>query len=156
MPSFSTEFQGFKDQIRALGVNLTFLYPKTLKYPSWASSAVGKAQRQKEWEEKTKDLPLAVGIEWLTGGRTGGNCYQDTPEYSSLDPEQEPEFGDLDKILEWACPNLTFLAYKRLMREVLKTGTRYEDEYYGNHSIYGQKWVVLEDLHKWLLKEQLP
>ena len=156
MSSFSTrDLQSFIEKIRSLAVDLTFLYPKDLRCPGWASSDTERIQKKKEWEQKTKNLPLAFGIEWISGGQGGGNCYDDQPIHYPVESSPEPDFTDLDRILEHICPDLGFLTYKRLRSEIVQVGFRNETEYYGNWTRYSQKWVKVEDLHKWLLKEGL-
>lgn len=80
--------------------------------------------------------------EWITGGQSGGSCWGDDAD-RPVEPEPEPEFADLDAILETICPNITFLQYKRIIASVVSRGGRSAREYYGNYTDYGVKTVRL-------------
>jgi hypothetical protein len=93
---------------------------------------------------------LKLKVEWMTGGAWGGNCWDDSdPSSYGPDPEKEPEFEVLDEILERVAPTIGFLQYKTLMQRV-KYDTRTVYEYYGNHTSYGIKEILIEDVWEFL------
>jgi hypothetical protein len=84
--------------------------------------------------------------EWCSGGISGGNCWGDDGHYAA-EGESEPEFTDLDNILNEICPNITYLQYKKLISKVIKEDSYTQHEYYGNSSNYSYKTVLLKDLY---------
>mgnify|MGYP003681964579 CR=1 FL=1 len=98
----------------------------------------------------TKATVNQLEITWMTGGAWGGNCWDDSdPGSYCPDPEPEPEFTDLDQILEKIAPNLTFLQYKRLMSKV-QYDTSTNHEYYGNHTTYASRSIQIDDIWDFL------
>lgn len=77
-------------------------------------------------------------IEWTTGGTAGGSWRDDGTEdkHYGVEGEPEPEFEALDKLLEFLCPSITFLQYKK-MSGIIKRESRHENEYYGNSTEHG-------------------
>ena len=97
-----------------------------------------------------------IEIEWVVGGQSGGSCWDtDRHVYFPKDADPEPEFKQLDSILAKVCPNITYLEYKRLAATVVQTYDYCYNDYYGNYTEYRKKYVVLEDLYNYLLKESL-
>jgi hypothetical protein len=95
-------------------------------------------------------------VEWVSGGISGGSCWDDSSEnHYAIDPSPEKELNDLDAILTTICPNLTFLQYKRLAGKVIKQDSRTENEYYGNSTVYSYKYVKLKDLYDALIEIEL-
>ena len=95
-------------------------------------------------------------IEWCIGGQSGGSCYDtDDHVYHPIDPDTEPEFNDIDKILEVLAPDISFIQYKSIVRDVLKQNTKKQNDYYGNHSNYAVKYILLEELFEALQKRDL-
>ena len=89
-----------------------------------------------------------IRVEWMIGGQGGGSCYGG--EHYSLDSEPEPEFEDLDILLEVFNPTITYLQYKKLTREILGIGERRNNDYYGNYTVYGVKKIYLDKLYSYL------
>ncbi len=87
--------------------------------------------------------------EWITGGITGGNCWDNQTHLRESD--QEPEFSSLDKILENLYPNITFLQYKKLMK-LVKTTEYISSGYYGNYEEYRVEYIILQDLYDSLVE----
>lgn len=89
---------------------------------------------------------------WLTGGRIGGSCW-DTgdPVFDSVDSEKEPEFSELNVVLEELCPSITYLHYQKLVKFVT-FDSESQDEYYGNYSVYSIKRLKVEDLWDFLVE----
>lgn len=70
---------------------------------------------------------------WSLGG-AHGNCWDSNMYYS--DPEPQPEFVKLDDLLSKLCPNITFLQYKKIMRECVTIEEETYGEYYGGYCKY--------------------
>lgn len=85
------------------------------------------------------------------GGTSGGSCW-DTGDndnhYGYTVSHGDIEIECLEAILADICPQITFLQYKRLTREMdaefLETS---ENEYYENSSDYQQRVVKMGDLY---------
>lgn len=93
----------------------------------------------KPWEQE----PSLI-LTWSTGGISGGSCWGgENHAYSSGEPE--PQWDDLDRILEHFCPNISFIRYKGIMR-LTKTDSYSIDEYYGNSRDYAMRVLKLTDL----------
>lgn len=130
------KFQEFLDRVEALGITYY-----TVKDPPRCS-----------WDKRESDpCDPYLFLEWETGGIRGGSCW-DTGEghdphrpYTTDNPE--PEFTDLDKILEDVCPNINFLKYKTLASKVITYSSRTQNEYYGNHTSYMIKKLDLTKLY---------
>lgn len=90
---------------------------------------------------------LNYTVQWTTGGLTGGSCYGDSAD-RPVEPEPEPELYTLDEILMEECPNLTFLEYRRMMRDdkLIVRRTWEDREYYGNFYAQASKQVDLDVL----------
>ena len=95
----------------------------------------------------------ALILSWCTGGITGGSCWGgENHAYSS--GEVEPDWEDLDRILEHFCPNITHLKYKAVMRS--STTDDYEvGEYYGNSRNYALRVMKIKDLWEVLNEKKL-
>lgn len=93
--------------------------------------------------------------EWTVGGIGGGSCWDDgtgrDPHYS-IQGEVEPEFTAIDAVLFEVCPNLSFLQYRKLMADVMKTDMYTIGEYYGNSTSYACKSISLRDLFNKLIE----
>lgn len=98
------------------------------------------------------DDEKCIKVEWRVGGQGGGSCWDDgeTDRHYPLDADPEEELTELDKILEIFAPNLTFLQYKKLTREVVTRGSRTQNDYYGNYTSYASKSVNLEVLYRFI------
>ena len=93
-----------------------------------------------------------IQVSWCTGGMSGGSCWDDGTEdhHYGVSSSPEPEFEDLDTIMEKLYPEITFMIYKRMAQAIIKT-TEYTDiEYYGNYYEYTVKYVDLTDLYEFL------
>lgn len=93
--------------------------------------------------------------EWRTGGVSGGSCWDEgESRHYPVSGEPEPDFTDLDAVLEALCPNIPYLQYKKLL-PLIKSDERTEYEYYGNSTTYGFKVLKLSDLYNELVKLKL-
>ncbi len=102
------------------------------------------------------DSGLTFSNSWSMGG-TAGSCYDklgDPPLIvgSEMEPEDPKEF---DVILENLTPNLTFMQYKGIVRDVMVRKEVYHHDYYGGHTTEGHKGFNIKDLYDALVKRNL-
>jgi hypothetical protein len=64
---------------------------------------------------------------WSCGG-TWGNCWGDKGD---IQPDKQPEFTTLDKLLEYVCPNISYIQYKNIFKECVGIDEYKESDYYG-------------------------
>lgn len=95
-----------------------------------------------------------LSMKWSTGGMSGGSCWGDeaTPYSNDYTPKC---FLSLDKLIEMLCPNISFLVYKELERELVNEDSTTDYEWYGNLNNYAVKTVDLKDLLMFLLEKEL-
>lgn len=87
---------------------------------------------------------------WCVGGVGGGNCWTDDGHYD-LAADPEPDLEVLDKILERAAPNITYLQYKKLSK-MIKTEDYSQNEYYGNYTNYRKKYISVDDIWNMIME----
>ena len=92
-----------------------------------------------------------IGIKWSMGG-TYGSCWDDIQRQVSGDIE--PEFTEIDEVLEKLCPNITFLQYKLLMGKLLNVDETNEGDYYGGSIAYGMKYIRIRELYNYLKEKK--
>lgn len=85
-------------------------------------------------------------VEWRVGGLTGGSCWGDDAN-QPVDADPEPDMEYLDSFLEKIAPNITFLQYKKLLRETVTYDTYSDNDYYGNYSNYSVKKITFDALY---------
>jgi len=110
------------------------------------------------WDDYTRKYYAKTGykiaVEWTVGGQSGGSCWDDgEATHYAIDTEPEPEFDDLDKLLEQIFPAISYLQYKVLNRELVVVTEKHENDYYGNYTNYQRKTVDLGDLYDYLEKK---
>lgn len=100
--------------------------------------------------------------EEYTGGITGGSCWDSsdsvhshyTNESGAIDAIKG--FDEIfDNILTETCPNITFIQYKNIYNDVIKTATRTEYEYYGNTSDYLCVYCEVHQMYEALVQKEL-
>jgi hypothetical protein len=84
---------------------------------------------------------------WCTGG-SYGSCWSD--KLSPVTPDDQPEFEALDELLTKICPNVTFLQYKKIMRDCVRTEESYESDYYGGGCTYNRYVCDMKRLYETL------
>ena len=84
-----------------------------------------------------------IGVSWSLGG-TSGNCFDD--QVSSISPDAEPEFTEIDSVLEHYCPYLSYTQYKYMHNKLLHKDQKYESDYYSGGITYGYKYIYLDEL----------
>ena len=102
---------------------------------------------------KKPDDRYYIQVDWTTGGMTGGSCWGGG--LHPVDPEPPEELVDLDKILTIVCPNISFLQYKALCSELVKTESYTNSEYYGNYYNKVQKILFIDDLYSYLTEHKM-
>lgn len=109
-------------------------------------------------EGKTQTLEPdrdAIKREVCVGGSEGGSCWNDAPSvgYRTGADINDATYDDLDNILEKFAPQVTFLQYKKLVKELSSpTDTRaggYSD-FYGNGTDMETQYIFLDDLAKYI------
>lgn len=100
-----------------------------------------------------KERKNIIYVKWTTGGMTGASCYDTgTARMRPTESEPEPEFNEIDKILEIFSPNINFLQYKNLLTEVIEREEDGYSDFYGNYDKYGIKLIDMRKLFDALLK----
>ena len=90
-----------------------------------------------------------IYMRWITGGVTGGSCWGGELRHYEGDPE--PDFVALELVLNELKPNLTFLQYRKIERELIHTNEEGDrTDYYGNRDDYMVKYVILPELINYL------
>lgn len=141
-------FDAFLAAIKAAGIKqpsyLPFTAEKVFLYPPRHS--------RRSWSDPI-DPPPFIAQYWDAGGVSGGSCW-DSSDPQPYDGDAPPTtFPELVKVLHATVPNLTFLQYQMLEATgVIKTGEETQYEYYGNHTTYGYRIVVLRDLYDKLVE----
>jgi hypothetical protein len=74
---------------------------------------------------------------WCAGG-TCGSCFHEG--LSQITADERPEFYELDDLLEEICPTITFIHYKKLIKECVEIESNYERDFYGGGCTYNN-WV---------------
>lgn len=88
-----------------------------------------------------------IKIEWSLGG-TAGNCWDDS--LSEIESDSEPEFTVLDEILEEFWPDIKYLQYKKLIKNICESGTKSDGDYYGGNTTIAYRKINLIDLYQYI------
>lgn len=104
---------------------------------------------------KNQDINLDehyLYIQWVIGGVTGGSCWDSGDEdyHYKIDTEKELTFTDLINVLEKINPIISYSKYVELEKNIIKSDSRRDYEYYGNYTDYKYKYVLLRDLFNFL------
>lgn len=84
-----------------------------------------------------------------SGGGTWGNCWGGS---GTISAEEPCEFTQLDELLENACPNITFMQYKKIINHCVETDEYYDSDYYGGCETIFFKKCNVKDLYDLLLE----
>lgn len=93
-----------------------------------------------------------ISSKWCLGGVTGN--YNGDSYPVSADPQ--PDFEELDELLEMICPNITYLQYKKLSKNCIKIEEEEEYEYYGSHYTYAHYECDLDIFSRFLKDMNIP
>ena len=110
---------------------------------TFASSYIIKNVLHVDWENGSSDH---YEVTWVIGGMTGGSCWGDSP-LQHVSSEEEPPLTQLDNFLETNFPNLTFVAYKRIISDLVVEDEYTNTEYYGNYTIHKVKRIDFKQLY---------
>jgi hypothetical protein len=130
-----------------------------MRYEEFQDKMVALGHTKNEWVNRQRSTEPAEEIEihWCTGGQSGGSCWGG--QHYAVSGEPEPEFQELDEILEAVCPHITFLQYKRVCQEVIVFEENAQghggSDYYGNYRTYSSKTVNLRKLYDTLVEKEL-
>lgn len=106
-----------------------------------------------EWDIREKNV---IELQWVVGGMTGGNCWGDDAN-ESVSPEPAKSIDSvMDLIFEELCPDIKFMTYRRIMRELECEPTKStSSEYYGNYTDYHKITVDLQRLYDLMIENRL-
>lgn len=110
-----------------------------------------KSEYASRWENSRKDVEGAIPVlhySWVTGGITGGGCWDGMRPDTPVSADKEPETSALDEVLEEFWPDISYLQYKKLMLPLWKEGSDGYSDYYGNSTEYTTKTMPLADLYE--------
>jgi hypothetical protein len=97
------------------------------------------------------EVPLGLYNQWNVDGASGGSCWGDPA--TRITPDPEPDFTDLDAILEETYPEISYLKHKALMRkDIFEIDSGEYQEYYGNWTAYKRKTLNLDNLYDALIE----
>lgn len=115
---------------------------------------VTKKEEWQIWAKKTfcTDGQYYESSTWCTGG-SSGNCWNDNMYRVESSPQ--PEFDELDAVLEEKIPGLTFLQYKSILREAVEIETKDIPDYYGGCVGYAYYICDLRKLYEFLKDRDL-
>lgn len=93
-----------------------------------------------------------IGFAVRTGGNSGGSCWGGEASY---EPESDVNLQNeyLDKVLEVIAPDVTYLTYRKIEKNLIHKTEYVKREYYGNDDRYYVELVVVKDLVQ-ILKEK--
>lgn len=86
-----------------------------------------------------------IGFAVRTGGHSGGNCWGGEASYEA--ESHVNLYNDyLDKILEAIAPEVTYLTYRKIEKNIIKNLEYTKYEYYGNDDIYHVQLIPIKEL----------
>lgn len=108
----------------------------------WISDLLEKLEYG-EWQIKQVVDSLEMkSSSWCLGGTWGSW----DGSSGTVSAESPLEFHEFDRLLEVACPNIGFLAYKKLKRETCTLVTNEENDYYGGRTSNSQHICNIQKL----------
>lgn len=84
-----------------------------------------------------------------TGGRIGGNCWNDNGAHRYEEDIPTDHFKVLDMVLELLKPGLTYLQYKKI-ENMIHDNEETEYEYYGNCTDWKVEYIIVSQLEAYL------
>ena len=108
-------------------------------------------------DKEPAEMNHHLSSEWYVGGMSGGSCWNTGDEELTWSSSglSEPDFDDLDKVIETILPDISYMKYRKLVSGIIQYSERSENEYYGNTSEYKIKRVRLGDLYKRMVELEL-
>lgn len=106
-----------------------------------------------EWDIRENGL---IEIRWIVGGMEGGSCWNDGAN-ERISPEPAKTIDSvMDLIFEAVCPDIKFMMYRRIMRELECEPTKdTANDYYGNYTEYHKITVDLGRLYDLMIENRL-
>jgi len=142
--------------IKTLQTELGFSVPTYVERDPKARVDWNTAYNERYWFTdsglKLYDKAPALINSWETGGVSGGSCWESSNPQPYSSGKTEPEWTDLNQILEHFAPEISFLKYKMLMG-VTKVDTRTQSEYYGNCTDYNVRILPLKTIYEFLCEK---
>lgn len=96
-----------------------------------------------------KEKRLVIYMRYETGGVSGGSCWDDSDPQPYSNSDDNKDFIALDVFLTQICPNITFLQFREIER-LIHSNYKTKWEYYGNQTNYEIKYIVIEEIFKYL------
>lgn len=121
---------------------------RDLAVPEWTEAF--KKLNQGWIKPKIQDRNWIESYDWTTGGDDGGSCWDTGDRRSSpVTGEREPEFTQLNDLLEQVAPAITFLQFRKI-EAIIEQDSWTNHEYYGNYYCKAKKKVSVEALYNLL------
>lgn len=93
---------------------------------------------------------VLYGESWVIGGREWNYTGTEWP----VTPDEGREFEEFDRLLEFVCPDISFLNYKKIKNEICKHNEFHESDYYSSYE--KMQWMVsIEDIVNVLVKYKI-
>lgn len=86
-----------------------------------------------------------IGFTIRTGGRSGGDCWG-SQSSEERDNDIDTYNNYLDNILEIIAPELTYLTYRKIDKNIIKKSQYTKHEYYGNSDVYHVELIPIKEL----------
>jgi hypothetical protein len=120
---------------------------KVLQGKSWVTEAYLDPTTHLEEDKKKSpyDNGLTFSTTWNMGGTTG-NCWDDFKSVREPDMEEDDP-KEFDLILEGMYPQISFMQYKGIVRDVMVRGQTYHGDYYGGSTTEGHKGFKIKKLY---------
>lgn len=83
-----------------------------------------------------------IGYCVKTGENSGGSCFGGEASYQSEDNYQLNN-DYLDRVLEIISPEITYLTYRKIEKNIIKKMEYTQHEYYGNNTIYNVQLIAI-------------
>lgn len=105
--------------------------------------------------KKVPDDKKIIEQSWEVGGISGGSCWDNSSPQPYTKEDVDTTFTKLDDAIMVVCPQIDFLQYKKLIKDLVITTSFSEWEYYGNCTDYSIKRINLLDFYNWLVENKL-
>ena len=102
-------------------------------------------------EERDKADSFISSNHWVTGGASGGSCWdtEDDAGATPYDGDEPEDLTDIDNILAVTHPDIPYMKYKQLYNKLnIQRKTFSENEYYGNYTDYAYEYLYVKDMYE--------
>lgn len=121
-----------------------------MDYKDFEKLALANGAEQSYREPDNQIRETVFTVQWESGGKKGGNCWDGVAEY--ITPEEEPEFDRLFEFLNLLIPNLLDTSKYNILNHTQVITNEYDD-YYGNYTEVSYKSVYVRDIYDCLKVE---